>query len=93
VTGPQGTTPAGADGRHDNHTHHDTHHLVQAHPIRNRSTTMNLIHEELARAHTSARLGEARQRRRGHQLVLARRLSRRAELAHQQALLAIARSL
>ena len=63
------------------------------HPIMNRSTTMNLMYEELARAHTTARLGEAQERRRGHQLVKARRLSRRAELAAQQASLAIARSL
>lgn len=62
-------------------------------PITNRSETMNLMYEELARAHTSARLGEARQRRRGHQLVMARRLSRRAERAAQEARLAIARSL
>lgn len=54
---------------------------------------MSLIQEELARAHADARLGEARQRRRGHQLVMARRLSRRAERAAQQARLAIARSL
>ena len=54
---------------------------------------MNLMYEELARAHTTAHLGEAQQRRRGHQLVKARRLSRRAELAAQQASLAIARSL
>jgi hypothetical protein len=63
------------------------------HPIVNRSKAMNLMYEELARAHTTARLGEAQQRRRGHQLVKARRLSRRAELAAQQASLAIARSL
>jgi hypothetical protein len=54
---------------------------------------MNLIQEDLARAHMSARLGEAQSMRRGHQLVLSRRLSRRAERAAQQARLALARSL
>jgi len=53
---------------------------------------MNLIQEDLARAHMSARLGEAQSMRRGHQLVRSRRLSRRAERAAQQARLAIARS-
>ncbi|MDO9458057.1 hypothetical protein [Nocardioides sp.] len=59
----------------------------------NRSTTMNTMHEDLARAQMSARLGEARQRRTGHQLVRARRLSRKAERAAQQARLALARAL
>ncbi len=59
----------------------------------NRSNDMYLLNEDLARAHMSARLGEARELRRGHQLVLARRLSRRAERAAQQARLALARSL
>jgi hypothetical protein len=61
--------------------------------IPNRSKKMNLMHEDLARAQMSARLGEARELRRGHQLALARRLSRRAERAAQQARLALARSL
>ena len=61
--------------------------------IPNRSNEMNLMHEDLARAHMSERLGEARNLRRGNQLVLARRLSRRAERAAQQARLAFARSL
>ncbi len=42
---------------------------------------MNTMHEDLARAQMTARLGEAQQLRRGHQLALARRLSRKAELA------------
>ena len=54
---------------------------------------MYLLNEDLARAQMSARLGEAHSRRRGHQLVMSRRLSRRAEEAAQQARLAIARSL
>ena len=58
-----------------------------------RRKQMNLIQEDLARAHMSARLGEAQSMRRGHQLVRSRRLSRRAERAAQQARLAIARSL
>ena len=58
-----------------------------------RSIEMELMHEELARAHMSVRLGEAQQLRRGHQLARARRLSRRAEQAAQQARLALARAL
>jgi hypothetical protein len=54
---------------------------------------MNLMHEDLARAHMCARLDEAHALRRGRQLTMARRLSRRAERAAQQARLAIARSL
>ena len=59
----------------------------------NRSTEMNLMHESLARAQMSARLGEAQQMRRGHQLARARRLSRKAEEAAQLARLALARAL
>jgi hypothetical protein len=58
-----------------------------------RSTEMNLMNENLARAQMSARLGEAQQLRRGHQLARARRLSRKAEQAAQQARLALARAL
>ena len=54
---------------------------------------MNLMFEELARAHMSERLGEAQSRRRGRQVVVARRLSRRAERAALQARLVLARSL
>jgi hypothetical protein len=59
----------------------------------NRSTQMNLMQEDLARAQMRARLGEAQQLRRGHQMALARRLSRKAERAAQQARLALARAL
>ena len=52
---------------------------------------MELQHEALARAQMSARLGEAHQLRLGHQVVVARRLSRKAEKAAQQARLALAR--
>jgi hypothetical protein len=61
--------------------------------FRTRSTEMNTMHEDLARAQMSTRLGEAQQMRRGHQLVRARRLSRKAEQAAQQARLALARAL
>ena len=60
---------------------------------RNGSTAMNLMHEELARAQMSARLGEAHELRRGHHLLMARRMSRKAELAAQQARLALARAI
>ncbi len=59
----------------------------------NRSTEMNLMYEDLARAQMSERLGEARELRRGNHLVRARRLSRKAERAAQQARLALARVL
>lgn len=54
---------------------------------------MRLISEDLARAQMDARLGEAQQQQRGHQLARARRLSRKAEQAAQQARLALARVL
>lgn len=57
------------------------------------SNKMSLIHEDLARAHTSARLAEARVLRRGYSLVMARRLSVKAERAAAQARLAVARVL
>ncbi|MGH3362351.1 MAG: hypothetical protein ACRDOM_07810 [Nocardioides sp.] len=57
------------------------------------SRTMNLMHENLARAQMAARLGEAHQLRRGHQMAQVRRLSRKAEQAAQQARLALARAL
>lgn len=59
----------------------------------NRSNEMNTMHEALARAQMSERLGEAHNLRRGHQLARARRLSRRAERAARQARVALARSL
>ena len=68
-------------------TSHDTE--------QNRRKTMmnNLMHEDLARAQMSARLGEAQQLRRGRQQVAARRLSRKAEQAARQARLALARAM
>ncbi len=53
---------------------------------------MNLMHEDLARAHMDARLGEAQQLREA-KLARARRVSRKAERAAQQARLALARAL
>jgi len=54
---------------------------------------MNTMHEDLARAQMAKRLGEAQELRTGYQLARARRLSRRAERAAQQARLALARAL
>lgn len=54
---------------------------------------MNLMNENLARAQMAARLGEAQQLQRGRQFARARRLSRKAEQAAQQARLALARAL
>ena len=66
--------------------------MTNQHTDQNRSKTMmNLMHEDLARAQMSARLGEAQQIRRGRQQVVARRLSRKAERAARQARLALAR--
>jgi hypothetical protein len=59
----------------------------------NWSNTMSLLPENLARAQMSARLGEAQQLRRGREVARARRLSRKAEQAAQQARLALARAL
>jgi hypothetical protein len=54
---------------------------------------MSFIHEELARAHSGARLSEARAIRRGQHLARARRLSLKAERAAAQARLALARAI
>ena len=51
------------------------------------------FHEDLARAHMSERLDEARAQRRGQQLAAARRRARKAERAAVQARLAVLRSL
>ena len=49
------------------------------------------LHHDFARAHLAARLGEAQSLRRGRNVVIARRLSRRAARAEQRARLAAAR--
>ncbi len=54
---------------------------------------MSYINESVARTNISERVGQAHQLRRGHQLALARRKSRRAEQAALQARLVLARSL
>ena len=64
---------------------------ISQHTHTNRSTAMNLMYEDLARAQLSQRLAEAHSQRRGHRVVVARRLSRRAERAAQAARLAAAR--
>lgn len=56
-------------------------------------TIMTLLHENLARAQMSERLGESQQLQLGYRLARARRLSRKAEQAAQQARLALARAL
>ncbi len=53
----------------------------------------NLMNEDLARAQMSMRLGEAQQLRAASRMARARRLSRKAERAAQQARLALARAL
>jgi hypothetical protein len=58
----------------------------------NWSNRMNVMNEDLARAHMSARLGEAQQLREA-KMARARRLSLKAERAAQQARLALARAL
>jgi hypothetical protein len=59
----------------------------------NRSNEMNLMHEELARAQSAARLEEAQSERLARRIVAARRATRRAERAALQARLALARSI
>ncbi|WP_199286675.1 hypothetical protein [Nocardioides houyundeii] len=54
---------------------------------------MNLMYEELARSQHSVRLGEAQELRRGRHVAAARRMSRKAERAAQQARLALARAI
>lgn len=56
-----------------------------------RSKNMHLIHEDLARAHMSARLEEARAERRAALLARAQRASKRAERKALQARLLLAR--
>jgi hypothetical protein len=53
---------------------------------------MNDLTYDLAQAQMTARLGEAQQLRRGHQLTRDRRLHRRAQRATQRARLAAVRS-
>lgn len=54
---------------------------------------MHINHQDLARAHVAARLGEAQQCRQGQRLARVLSSTRKAEELAQQARLAIARSL
>lgn len=54
---------------------------------------MSTMHEDLARAQMSARLGEAQQMRIGHQLTRAHRVSRKAQRAARQGRMALAQAL
>ncbi len=54
---------------------------------------MNLMHEDMARAHMDARLEQARTRQRSHRLTRVSRLTRRAERANEQARLLLDRNL
>ena len=58
-----------------------------------KGTEMNLLQEDLARAHMDARLSEARELRRSYQLGRSQRLARRAERANQRARLFLDRML
>ena len=46
---------------------------------------MNLMHEDMARAHMDARLDQARTRLRSHRLTRLARVTRRADRASRQA--------
>jgi len=61
-----------------------TRSVDQTHVV-NRSTEMQLMHEDLARAHAAQRLEEAVRRERAHRLVAAHRAHRRAEQAASRA--------
>ncbi len=54
---------------------------------------MYQLHDELARAHMSERLEEARAQRRSQQLAVARRRARKAERVSLQSRLVLLRSL
>ena len=58
-----------------------------------RSTTMNLLHENLARAQCQERLEQAREARRGYHLARSKRLARRAERAAYAVKLHLARAI
>jgi hypothetical protein len=58
-----------------------------------RSITMNLMYEDLARAHSRERLDKARAERRSLHLARAQRLARQAERAAHAAKLHLARAL
>jgi hypothetical protein len=57
----------------------------------NRSHTMNLMYEELARAQCRERLQQAQEARRGYHLARAQRLTRRAQRVARAARLHLVR--
>jgi hypothetical protein len=59
----------------------------------NRSTTMNLMHEDLARAHSRERLEQARTAKRADRVARGVRLARRAERTAYAVKLHLARGL
>lgn len=67
--------------------------MISTYSSQNGTNDMNLMPENLARAQMAARLGEAQSLRRSYELTRARRMSRKAERAAQQARLALARLL
>ena len=60
--------------------------------VSNRSLRVNLMNEELARAHMDARLSQARELRRSQSLARSRQLDRRSERAAQRVRLLLARA-
>ena len=58
--------------------------------VSNRSLRVNLMNEELARAHMDARLSQARELRRSQSLARSRQLDRRSERAAQRVRLLLA---
>jgi hypothetical protein len=69
----------------------ESRHFMTPPFVAPRSISMNLIQEDLARAHIDARLEQARALRRGHHLVRSARLTRRAERASRKAELMLTR--
>jgi hypothetical protein len=61
--------------------------------IQNRSTTMNLMYEDLARAHNSERLQQAREAKQANHVARGVRLARRAERTAYAVKLHLARGL
>nr|CAA9329019.1 MAG: hypothetical protein AVDCRST_MAG46-1310 [uncultured Nocardioidaceae bacterium] len=59
----------------------------------NRSTTMNLMHEDLARAHNRERLEQAREAKQADHVARGVRLARRAERTAYAVKLHLARGL
>ncbi len=84
------TRPA---GRSDASSTTSTTRTTRQEPEPTEGTEMSHLIESVARTEQTARLGEAARLRRGHQIALARRKSRRAERAALQARLVLSRTL